>query len=212
MSDTTPPTLTMPGPISSAARRAGTQAGRDLAYLSAGLLTSIVAMTVWVTGMTVTASLAVLIVGIPVFLVAALAFRWTADLDRRTAEIGTGRRLRGAYAPHTGGLWTRVTTTARDRQTWRDLTWLVLHSGIGFAFGCIAICLVGSVAFLGSVPFWFWARDAGAKDWLWQINTLPQALAAAGLAIPLAVMSVPVLRGMAHAKSRLTTARLDERS
>jgi hypothetical protein len=62
-----------------------------LAYLTLALLTSIVAFTVAVTGFAVSLSLACFVVGLPVILVTAWAFRRTADLGRLSVAIA-GRR------------------------------------------------------------------------------------------------------------------------
>ena len=49
------------------------RAGRDLAYLSIGGLTAILAFCVWVTAVSVTVSLLVFISGLPIFLLSAIA-------------------------------------------------------------------------------------------------------------------------------------------
>jgi hypothetical protein len=67
--------------LASLARRIGT----DLAYIGAVFLTSILAFVAWVTGLTLTASLLILVVGIFVWLATAYAFRWTTWIDRRLA-------------------------------------------------------------------------------------------------------------------------------
>src|SRR5205809_6026888 len=82
--------------------RAAAQAGRDALYLTIGMLTSIVAFAVWVTGVTLSVSLAIFIVGLPVILATAVAFRWTADLDRLNAAILRGGLIRARYRDHRG--------------------------------------------------------------------------------------------------------------
>ena len=59
--------------------------GRDLAYLLVVLATSIVEFVVWVTVVSVSASLLVLVIGVLVWLAAARTFQMAADVDRRTA-------------------------------------------------------------------------------------------------------------------------------
>lgn len=58
------------------------RAGRDTAYLTLGLLTSLLAFGVWVAGVTASLTLAVFIVGLPIILITAIAFRWTARPGR----------------------------------------------------------------------------------------------------------------------------------
>src|SRR5437868_11296885 len=115
------------------------RAGLDLAYLAIGLAASVVAFCVWVAAVSVTRSLLIFVVGLPLFLLSAIAFRWAAELDRRNAALVLGTPLRGSYRDHRGeGFFERLASTATDLQTWRDLLWLVLHSGVGFALGCAA--------------------------------------------------------------------------
>jgi Putative sensor len=94
-------------------------AARDLAYLAAGMLTSVVAMATWIAGVSVTLSLAVFVVGIPAFILTPLAFRGAAELDRSNAARLRGAPVRGHYRDHGGrSLFARVGATARDPQTW----------------------------------------------------------------------------------------------
>ena len=147
---------------------------RDIAYLSLGLLTSIVALAVWITALSLSLTLAVLIVGLPVIIGSAYIMRWTAELDRRNAALVFGRPVRGHYRSHrsrsVGG---RVGATLRDPQVWRDLAWLVTHSVVGMAFGVVALSLVLSVAYLATLPLFFWALPGGADFGLWNADTLP---------------------------------------
>jgi uncharacterized membrane protein YraQ (UPF0718 family) len=83
--------------------------GREAAYLTAGLLTSIVAFTVVVTAVTLSVSLALFIVGLPIMIAGAVVFRRVADLDRRNVSFFLGRRVRGA---------TRTTAPRRCSDGW----------------------------------------------------------------------------------------------
>jgi signal transduction histidine kinase len=189
----------------------GARAGRDLAYLALGGVTSVVAFVVWVTAVSVTVSLLVFIVGLPLFLLSAIAFRWTAELDRRNAALILGRPLRGRYADHRGeGFLARLGSTARDPQTWRDLAWLVLHSVLGFGFAVVAVVAVGVTLGALTMPAWFWAVPGGAGPDSWRIDTIGQALLTMLAAIPLAAIAALLLRGLAIAESWLATALLDD--
>jgi signal transduction histidine kinase len=186
------------------------RAGRDLAYLAIGGVTSVIAFVVWVTALSVTVPLLVFIVGLPLFLLSALAFRWTAELDRRNAALVLGRPLRGRYADHAGeGFLARLGSTARDPQTWKDLAWLVLHSVIGFGFGVAAVTAVGLVLGMLVMPAWYWAIDGGTDIGIWHVDTLGKAFLATAAAIPLAVITAAALRLLAIAESWLARALLD---
>jgi Putative sensor len=180
----------------------------DTLYLTIALATSVVAFAVWIAGVTASLSLAVFIVGLPIFVLSAIAFRWTAELDRRNAALVLGRPLRGRYRPHGAGLIARLVATLRDPQTWKDLAWLVLHSVLGFAFGVAAVSLVASVAGLAVLPVWYWSLPDGVELGLWDVDTLWEAFASAPLAIPLALLTALLLRAMAAAHARLARALL----
>jgi hypothetical protein len=187
-----------------------TRTAREAGYLTAGLLTSIVAFTVWVTAVTLSLSLAVFIVGLPVMLVSAVAFRWTAELDRRNASFLLRRPVRAYYRSHRSRtLLGRLGATFGDPQTWRDLGWLIVHSVVGFAFGTVALTLIASVLGLATLPIWYWAiPDGGVQFGLWTAHSLPLAVASALLAIPLAFVTVGVLRLLAWTEALLAATLL----
>lgn len=177
--------------------------GRDALYLTIALATSIVAMAVWVAGISVSLSLAVFIVGLPVVLLTAIAFRWTAELDRRNAALVFGGPVRARYRDHGGSLLDRLSRTMRDPQTWRDLLWLVLHSLVGFAFGVIAVSLVATTIGTALLPLWYWSIPDGVQFGLWNVDALWIAVLTAVLALPLAVLTAALLRVMAAGHARL---------
>jgi putative sensor protein len=177
---------------------------RDAAYLTFGLLTSILAFSVWVAAVTLSLTLAILIVGLPVIIGSAYVMRWTAELDRQNAALVFGRPVRGAYRSHRGeSLGKRVLNTVRDPQVWRDLAWLITHSVVGFGFGVAAVSLVASVAGTAALPLWYWSIPDGVEFGLWNVNSLPVAFATALLAIPMAYVTVWVMRGMAKLHASL---------
>jgi Putative sensor len=184
------------------------RSAREAGYLTAGLLTSIIAFSVWLGVVTLSLSLSVFIVGLPVMLAGAVAFRWTADLDRRNVSVFLGRSVRGRYQDHRADtLLGRMRATFGDPQTWRDFSWLTAHSIIGLVFGTLALTLIGSVIGLATLPAWYWALPDGAQFGLWTADTLPLAVASAFLAIPLAAFTVGALRLMAWTEA-LLAARL----
>ena len=190
------------------------RAALDLRYLATGLATAVLALALWIAAVTLSLSLAVFVVGLPVMLASAAAFRALADLDRRNAALMLGAPLRGRYRDHGGDAFlARLSATLRDPQTWRDLQWLVVHSVVGLAFGCAAISLVAQLAGVATLPLWFWALPSGGFDlWglsgLWQVDTLWESMLVAPLAIPLAAITIVLLRLMARGEAGLATALL----
>lgn len=186
------------------------RAGLDLAYLSIGGLTAIVAFCVWVTAASVVLSLIVFIIGLPLYLLSVIAFRWTAELDRRNAALLLGRPLRAVYKDHKGeSFFARLGSTSRDRQTWKDLAWLVVHSVVGFTFAVIAVSLVASVVAFLTMPLWYWSIPGGVDWGGLNIHTLPLALAVMVAAFPLAALTYFVDRWMAKGELWLAVSLLD---
>jgi Putative sensor len=186
------------------------RAGIDTLYLTIGLATSIVAFGVAVTGVIASVTTAAFIIGLPVILLSAIAFRWVADLDRRNAALVLGRQLRGRYHDKRGQRFLqRLSTTLRDGQTWRDLAWLAIHSVLGFGFGCAAVAAVAEVIGTALLPAWYWALPDGANWGIWKVDSLGEAFLAAPVAIPLGAIAVALLRGMALGHAKLAEALLD---
>ncbi len=126
-----------------------------------------------VVALSLSLSLAILIIGLPVMIGSAYVMRWTAELDRQNAALVFGRPVRGHYRSHRGGsLGTRVVKTLRDPQVWRDLAWLITHSVVGFAFGVAAVTLVASTLGTAALPLWYWSVPGGVEFGLWSVDTL----------------------------------------
>jgi hypothetical protein len=186
--------------------------GLDVAYLTLALLTSILAFAVWVTALSVTLSLAVFVVGIPVALGAAYVMRWTAELDRQNAALVFGRPVRGRYRDHRRATFLgRVRATLGDPQVWRDLAWLVTHSIVGFVFGVVALTLVGTVLGLAAAPLWYWSVPDGIELGIYNADSLPWALVTSALAVPLGIITVYTLRFMARFHASLAVELLGRR-
>jgi hypothetical protein len=187
-----------------------TTALHDAAYLTIGLATSVVAFAVLIAGVTLTISLALFIVGLPIFLATAYAFRWTAELDRQNAALVHGRALRGRYRKSPAGFWNRLKTAAGDPRTWKDTAWLAVHSIVGFGFGVAAVTIIGVVLGTAVLPAWYWAIPDGIDFGLWNVDTLGEAAATALLAIPAAAVTLLALRAMAFAEAQLAALLLDD--
>ena len=203
----------LPRSTSAQTRLTVERAALDLRYLATGLGTAVLALALWIAAISVSLSLAVFVIGLPVMLLSATAFRTLADLDRRNAALVLGAPLRGRYRDHGGDAFlARLSATLRDPQTWRDLQWLVVHSVVGLAFGCAAISLGAQLAALATLPLWFWALH---DDWwgtssVWEIDTVWESLLVAPLAIPLAAITIVLLRVMARGEAGLAAALLSE--
>jgi hypothetical protein len=140
------------------ARAWTTSALRDVVYAGAVFGWSLAAFTIVVTGVSVTASLLVLAVGLFVWFGFAHVLRWTTWVDRRLAGWQRNYRVPSLYRrPPARGFLPRLKTTSSDPQTWKDLAWLGLNSIAGFTLGLAVIVAAGVVLTYLSMPVWYWA-------------------------------------------------------
>lgn len=80
---------------------------------------------------------------------------------------------------------------------------------LGLVFGIVALSLACSVLGLAMLPAWNWAIPGGSQFGLWTVDSLSLAFLSALLAIPLAVVTVGLIRGMAAAEHGLARVLLD---
>jgi hypothetical protein len=177
---------------------------RDLVYDGAVALWSIVAFTVLVTGVALTVSLIVLIIGVFVWVGFVYVVRWTTWVDRRLAEWQRHERIAAGYRrPVAPGFVPLLKTVSSDPRTWKDLAWLALTSIVGFALGFAAITFAGIVLAYLSMPVWFWAVSDPHDQYgltnlgVATVDTLGEALALAGIGLVLAPLALLLARACA---------------
>ncbi len=131
---------------------------RDFVYLLGAFTMSIIGFVVWVTGLSVTLSLLVLIVGAFVWVGTVYAFRWTTALDRRLAGWLRRDAIRAVYRrPAEPGFINQLKTVTTDPQTWKESGWLVVNSIAGFTVTLIALTATTVVLGYITMPIWWWA-------------------------------------------------------
>lgn len=191
-------------------RKWARRALRDLVYCGAVFVWSIVAFTILVTGVSVTASLIVFVIGVFVWIGFAYLVRWTTRVDRSLAGWQRNHRISAAYRrPAASGFVPLLKTVTSDPQTWRDLGWLGLTSIAGFTLGLVAITAAGGVVAYLSMPAWYWAiSDPGAQYGLtnlglFTVDTLGEAFAVAAVGVVLTPVALLLARGCATAHAGL---------
>jgi hypothetical protein len=170
---------------------------RDLLFHLAGVLTANVGLVLWITGLTVSLSLAITFFGLVVALGTLLACRWFARVERRRAAIVLGVPIAERYAPLPDTRWTtRLHTLIGDPTTWRDFAWTGLCGVIGMTLSGLAVTLWGCVLALVTLPAWYWSLPAEADVGVWAIDTLPRALAVAAVGLALVPLAGWIVRGL----------------
>jgi hypothetical protein len=123
------------------------QAWGSLFYMLIALVTGVIYFTWTITGLTLSVSLAVLILGLPLALLFLLSIRGIAWLEGRLVEALLGVRMprRPAYAPQNPRLVERLLQLALDKRTWFSMIYLALHLVLGtlyFAAATVTISFI----------------------------------------------------------------------
>jgi Putative sensor len=206
------------------ARRAGPVArtakavGRDLVYLSGVLGSSIVGFVVWVTGVSVTVSLAVLAFGLLVWVPAAMTLRGVATLDRGLVSWYRREPAPARYRRSpSNGVIDRFKTAVTDPRIWADLKWVVLNSILGFVAATVAISVTAEVVSLIAMPLWWWAisdphhQYATLNLGIYTVTSTGWALVTTGIGVALAPVALLINRGVAAVHSRAAHNLLSDR-
>jgi uncharacterized membrane protein len=115
-----------------------------LFYMLLALVTGVAYFTFAITGISLSFGLAVLIVGVPFFLLFVGGTRVLALVEGRIVEGLLGVRMpRRPIAKPAGGLFERIKEMLTDRRTWTTLLYLGLMLPLGVAYFVIAV--VGTV-------------------------------------------------------------------
>lgn len=95
----------------------------SLFFMLLSLATGIIYFTLTVTGLSLSAGLAVLVVGLPFFLVFVALTRVISLAEGRLIEAMTGERMprRPVHQRPAPGFWSRVGQMLKDRRTWTTL-------------------------------------------------------------------------------------------
>lgn len=110
-------------------------------FMLLSLATGICYFTFAVTGLSLSAALAVLIIGVPFFLAFIGLSRVLSLAEGRLIEATTGERMprRPVHPGPAAGFWSRVWQMLADIRTWTTLTYFVLMLPIGIVYFTLAV-------------------------------------------------------------------------
>ncbi len=127
-----------------------------------GLLYALVALPVgilyfvWVVvGLSLSAGLAILVIGVPFTLLFIASVRVIALLEGRIVELLLGKRMpRRLPSDETvKGLWPRIGAMLRDRRTWSTMFYMILQLPLGVAYFTITVTGLALSLSLVAGPF-----------------------------------------------------------
>jgi uncharacterized membrane protein len=125
----------------------------SLFYMLLTLATGVVYFTFVVTGLSLSAGFAILIIGIPFFLAFIGIARVIALGEGRLLEAITGERMprRPVHPGPAASRWTRILEMLKDVRTWTTLAYLLVMLPLGIIYFTVAVCgLALSAAFIGT--------------------------------------------------------------
>jgi len=190
-------------------------AGRDLAYLSVILALGVLDCVAWAAGLSITASLIVVIVGVPAWLMTANVFRRTTLLSRRAAGRRLGTPIPAVYLePNDGGFLARVRVITADPQTWRDLRWTVLNSTVGVMLASAAITVTGLAIEYIMTPAYYWALSHPSHQYVtlnlgvYTVHSVGWAFVTTGVGLVLLPFALWLNHVAADGHARLATRML----
>jgi hypothetical protein len=118
----------------------------SLLYCFLALVTGIIYFTWVVTGISVSACLLVLIVGLPIAGVFLLSVRGIALVEGRLVEALLGVRMprRPRYSQKNASIWRRFKKMLADRHTWFSMIYMLLQLPLGFFYFSVLVTLVST--------------------------------------------------------------------
>lgn len=135
----------------------------SLFYMLLTLATGVVYFTFAVTGLSLSAGLAVLIIGVPFFLAFIGVARVISQGEGRLLEAITGERMprRPVHPGPPVAWWTRIVNMLKDTRTWTTILYLLLMLPLGVTYFTVAVTGLAMGAAFVMTPFAVFAEHVG---------------------------------------------------
>jgi uncharacterized membrane protein len=186
----------------------------SLFFMLLSLVTGVIYFVFAVTGLSLSLGLAILVIGVPFFLMFVALSRVLSLAEGRLIEAMTGERMprRPVYQGTALRFWPRMGLMLKDRRTWTTIAYFILKLPIGIVYFVIAVTgLAVSLSFAVLPPAIYLSRagvfgpDAARvfndvqPEWVWQsVITLP-LLMLLGIVMLTALMHLARGIGRLHA-------------
>ncbi|MEU3334861.1 sensor domain-containing protein [Streptomyces sp. NPDC006668] len=182
---------------------------RSITYLLTGTLTGAVALVGIASTAVVGGVLVVVLVGLPLLVLLALAGIPVAWVERRRLRLIDRDPIADQHqVPAAKGLWTWLTTRLREQATWRELGYALLFAGLLWPVDAFAIMigLLFPLAMIASPLVMATVGDGQETKVLkvWTVTTWPAAFGIAVLGLVLLALGGYALGAAAGARAELT--------
>lgn len=193
----------------------------SLFYMLLTLVTGVTYFALVVVGISLSAGLAVLIIGVPFFLAFIGVTRALSLGEGRLIEAITGERMprRPVHPGAPAGWWSRIGAMLSDARTWTTLLYLVLMLPLGIIYFTLATVGLSAGLRLVTAPFVEMARLFGwfGDDWWWTVHShwyYPNSMLLSLLLLVVGIFVLTLLmhlaRGIGRGHARLAKALLVE--
>jgi uncharacterized membrane protein len=146
----------------------------SLFYMLLALATGILYFTFVMVGVSLSAGLGILIIGVPFFLVFIGLARVISLGEGRLLEAITGERMprRPLHPGAPASIWQRIWDMLKDPRTWTTLLYLVLMMPLGIIYFTIAVSGLAVGLQLSSTPLFMLASDLGffGRAWGYELS------------------------------------------
>lgn len=182
---------------------------RSVGYLLTGAVTGVVALVGIVMLAVVGGVLAVVLVGLPLLVVLALAGLPVGWVERRRLRLVDREPAPDPHqVPGSGGLWVWLRTRLREQATWRELGYALLFAGLLWPVDALAITVALFIpASMAATPLLMATVGDGEEAKVlkqWTVTTWPTAFGVAVLGLLLMALGAYVLGVAAGARAALT--------
>jgi hypothetical protein len=115
-----------------------------LFYMFFSLITGIIYFTVATTGLSLSAGLIILIIGLPFFALFLLSVQGIALVEGRIVEALLGIRMprRPLFAKKQQGMWERFKTLFKDKLSWTTILYMLLQLPFGILYFTVFVSLI----------------------------------------------------------------------
>jgi uncharacterized membrane protein len=193
----------------------------SLLFMLLSLASGILYFTFTVVGLSLSAGLAVLIVGVPFFLLFIAIARVISLAEGRLIEAMTGVRMprRPLHPGPKLGFWGRVGNMLKDRHTWSTLGYLLLMLPLGILYFVAAVVglavsllfILAPLSLLADHLGWWWQPGTVQfhPDWIGHPAILPLVVA---LGVLLLTVQMHVARGIGRVHAAFAKVMLVDRA
>ncbi|MFL5963974.1 MAG: sensor histidine kinase [Gaiellaceae bacterium] len=175
---------------------------RSLLFLGSAWVTGSVALAVLIVGWSLTASVLITPLVIPVMLGFRAAVGALAGVEASLARKLLGVEVRaGRTSSGGGGFWARGEAVLKDRSFWRAQAYLGLRIIVGWPFAAVVLGLFfNSLFFIGMPLYYRWTnQDFG----IWRIDTLQKAVLVVPVGLVGLVLAANIVRPLAFVWARI---------